>query len=531
MPQRFRVALSFPSEHRKVVEAVAYQLVEKLGEGTVFYDKYFEYVLARPNLDDYLQKIYHDNADLVVIFLCADYEKKEWCGVELRAIKDLIKKGKDDMIMPLRIDDEEVRGFLSIDGALYLDNRPPTEIAELIVKRLNSLRPPLPSPRNRLPSRYRGLEAFRMEDERFFFGRKMMIRLLFDKIHLVETLAVVGASGVGKSSLIQAGLLPKLRDQGWLILPARLSDAPFLNLGLAMAENLNEPAAALAATYEASPTRLLEDLRKVGHPDKYVVLYIDQFEELFTLSGQNAQGRLLDALFSRSGTSAKWASERLRIVVSFRSEFQDLAMRHPSLRAMLEKCGTQPVGEMSEDEVRDSPGGFATCSRPHLGGARALGGPSRVGSYRAAPFGADVSASEGPARDLPAASARVPNPNANVAEILMTVADRFSLEITFRDCKEVVGAGQQQVRFVWANIGAFHICLWTFTMTEAWAWARGEDQLVDRRESPWDDPNRRPSHADKPRELLADEIRGVLCPGVTEEEIRAVAERLLALVA
>ena len=72
-------------------------------------------------------------------------------------------------------------------------------------------------------------------------------------------------------------------------------------------------------------------------------------------------------------------------------------------------------------------------------------------------------------------------------------------------------------------------------MTEAWAWARGEDQLVDRRESPWDDPNRRPSHADKRRawrrELLADEIRGVLRPGVTEEEIRAVAERLIALAA
>ena len=48
MPQRFRVALSFPSEHRKLVEAVAGQLVEKLGEGTVFYDKYFEYVLAHP---------------------------------------------------------------------------------------------------------------------------------------------------------------------------------------------------------------------------------------------------------------------------------------------------------------------------------------------------------------------------------------------------------------------------------------------------------------------------------------------------
>ena len=193
------------------------------------------------------------------------------------------------MIMPLRLDNEEVRGFLSIDG-LYLDNRPPAEIDELILKRLNSLQPPLPSPRNRLPSPYRGLEAFRMEDERFFFGRKVMIRLLYDKIHLVETLAVVGASGVGKSSLIQAGLLPKLRDQGWLILAARLSDAPFLNLGLAMAENLNEPAAVLAATFEESPTRLLEDLRKVGHPDKYVVLYIDQFEEVFALLGPNRPG-------------------------------------------------------------------------------------------------------------------------------------------------------------------------------------------------------------------------------------------------
>ena len=73
------------------------------------------------------------------------------------------------------------------------------------------------------------------------------------------------------------------------------------------------------------------------------------------------------------------------------------------------------------------------------------------------------------------------------------------VETTFRDCKEIVDAGQQQVRFVWENVGAFHICLWTFTMTEAWAWSRSEDELVDRRASPWDDPDRRPSHADKRR--------------------------------
>jgi hypothetical protein len=104
----------------------------------------------------------------------------------------------------------------------------------------------------------------------------------------------------------------------------------------------------------------------------------------------------------------------------------------------------------------------------------------------------------------------------SVADILGTVADRFSLEIAFRDCKQVVGAGQQQVRFVWANVGAFHVCLWTFTMTEAWAWAREDEELVDRSASPWDSPLRRPSHADKRRAwrraLLGEEIRAALCP-------------------
>jgi hypothetical protein len=88
---------------------------------------------------------------------------------------------------------------------------------------------------------------------------------------------------------------------------------------------------------------------------------------------------------------------------------------------------------------------------------------------------------------------------------------------------------------VWANVGAFHICLWTFTMTEAWAWNRNAADLVDRSESPWDDPLRRPSHADKRRawrrELLREEIQAVLHPNATEAEIQALAQRLLNLAA
>jgi hypothetical protein len=128
------------------------------------------------------------------------------------------------------------------------------------------------------------------------------------------------------------------------------------------------------------------------------------------------------------------------------------------------------------------------------------------------------------------------DPSATVADILGCVADRFALETAFRDCKEVVGAGQQQVRFVWANVGAFHLCLWAYTMTEAWAWDQAEKGLVGHRSaSPWDDESRRPSHADKRRawrrDLLGNEIRAALRTGATERELQAAAERLLTLAA
>jgi hypothetical protein len=128
------------------------------------------------------------------------------------------------------------------------------------------------------------------------------------------------------------------------------------------------------------------------------------------------------------------------------------------------------------------------------------------------------------------------DPAATVADILTSVAGRFSLEVTFGDLKQVVGAGQQQVRLVPASVGAFHVCLWTFAMTEAWAWQRDAKGLVEHRSaSPWDDLARRPSHADKRRawrrELLGNEIRAVLRPGATDQELQAAAERVLDLAA
>jgi DDE superfamily endonuclease len=128
------------------------------------------------------------------------------------------------------------------------------------------------------------------------------------------------------------------------------------------------------------------------------------------------------------------------------------------------------------------------------------------------------------------------DPATTVADILGVVAERFSLETCFRDCKDIVGAGQQQVRHVWASVGSFNLCLWTCTLTEAWAWRRDAAALVEhRRASPWDGRPRRPSHADKRRawrrEILSEEIEVVLGDGAERTEIRDLTERLLRLAA
>ena len=91
--------------------------------------------------------------------------------------------------------------------------------------------------------------------------------------------------------------------------------------------------------------------------------------------------------------------------------------------------------------------------------------------------------------------------DADVREIVEAFAHRSTIEQVFHDVKEVWGSGQQQVRNLWANIAAWHLNLWQFTLTELWAWPRKARQLTNRRDSPWDDATRRPSHADRRKAL------------------------------
>jgi DDE superfamily endonuclease len=124
---------------------------------------------------------------------------------------------------------------------------------------------------------------------------------------------------------------------------------------------------------------------------------------------------------------------------------------------------------------------------------------------------------------------------ASVAEILEAAADRGALEQTFKDVKEVWGAGQQQLRNVHANRGAFNLNLWMYSLLEVWSWAKSAAELVNRRACPWDAEERRPSHADKrkalQREILHQEIQAGLGGRPNKQRFRELAEQLLRLAA
>lgn len=127
------------------------------------------------------------------------------------------------------------------------------------------------------------------------------------------------------------------------------------------------------------------------------------------------------------------------------------------------------------------------------------------------------------------------DPAVSAVAILEAMADRGAIEQTFKDLKEVWGAGQQQVRNVYASSGAFAVTLTMYSVVEAWAWARAEEQLVDRCRSPWDTEDRRPSHADKrkalQREILREEIQAAVGGRAEWQEFRDLATRLLDMAA
>jgi hypothetical protein len=137
-PYRFDVAMSFAGEVRGRAEGIATELSRVLGRDRVFYDNWFKPELARPNLDLYLQDLYLNQARLLVVFLSSDYDRKEWCGLEFRTVRQIIKQRDGDRIMYLRIDIGAVEGVLSIDGYIDIQYESDAQVASDILRRIQS---------------------------------------------------------------------------------------------------------------------------------------------------------------------------------------------------------------------------------------------------------------------------------------------------------------------------------------------------------------------------------------------------------
>lgn len=99
--------------------------------------------------------------------------------------------------------------------------------------------------------------------------------------------------------------------------------------------------------------------------------------------------------------------------------------------------------------------------------------------------------------------------------------------------KEVWGAGQQQVRNIWTNVAVYHLNLWMHTLVELRSWNCPHGRLCDRRQSPWDDPQRRPSHADRrkalQRQIMQHELSTLAAVQPLPRKFLQLTKRLIAL--
>ena len=175
--------------------------------------------------------------------------------------------------------------------------------------------PPLDASKNP----YRGLESFDEKDSKLFFGRTEQVKKLEGFVKTHSLTVVLGASGSGKSSLVKAGLIPKLRQQTekWFIIPPiRPGETPLQALNNALKNaNFSEikpqnPKNNLACSIEAWAK---------NNPNSKLLLFIDQSEEIITLC---ANEDVRKEFFQQILTAIDAHRDKLRVVLSLRSDFE-----------------------------------------------------------------------------------------------------------------------------------------------------------------------------------------------------------------
>jgi tetratricopeptide (TPR) repeat protein len=362
----FDVFLSYHWRDRAVVEPLAQHL---LGEGLrVFLDRWY----LRPGAS-WIRTLEFTLARCGAVAVCTGREMGPWQQREAdaaleRQVQDE-RAGKVFPVIPVLLPGAEAPlGFLRQNTWVDLRERADNaQGLEILAKAIRGERP-RPDLQDAVARSlagvcpYRGLLYFREEDAAFFFGREAATSQLAEAVDRLNLVAVVGASGSGKSSVVRAGLLPALRRRGenaWEIVTLVPGDRPLYNLSATLLPFL-EPEMSevkrlgeiqdLADKLEAGKMQLRDVVQRVLELQpgtQRLLLVVDQWEELFTLCESiGARQRFIDNLLEATRTSA------LKVVLTLRGDYFGRAVT--SQRELSDRLqGAQVnLGPMTEDELR-----------------------------------------------------------------------------------------------------------------------------------------------------------------------------------
>jgi Novel STAND NTPase 1/WD domain, G-beta repeat len=205
---------------------------------------------------------------------------------------------------------------------------------------------------------YRGLACYDVQDAGLFFGRGALTRDLVRRVTGGRFLAVFGASGCGKSSLLRAGLAAAVAGgeveaaARWKVSVFTPGSRPIAALASAVTTLTRQDRGGPASELAAGPGWLAAAVKEVGASGPAraaVLLVVDQFEELFTVcSDESERGCFIDALLD--AVSAR--DGQVRVVVGVRADFYAQCSRWPGLVRVL-RDGQLLIAPMSTEDLHD----------------------------------------------------------------------------------------------------------------------------------------------------------------------------------
>lgn len=201
-------------------------------------------------------------------------------------------------------------------------------------------------------SPYKGLKPFEDKDKDRFFGRDQFVAKLVDELGKSRLILLLGASGSGKSSVIRAGLIPKLRQEiygdPFVDLTFKPNRNPFEGLCASLYPSVGAEAEMARQVDEDTLIRIVKTLKP---KESHWLIFIDQLEELFTTSLPEKQQAFIRALVRLNEFLCDRKDDSVRVIATMRSDFSDRLNQYPKLvKALKNQC--LMLTDMQPEELR-----------------------------------------------------------------------------------------------------------------------------------------------------------------------------------